>query len=258
MASAMVLVADSSKKSLDADALGGHDINQDACACLVPQMDMNDTDFESGRNAMIERQLRRRGIRDERVLRAMQEVPRHEFVPLPFQHAAYEDRPIAIGEAQTISQPYMVAAMTEAAHLNPGDKVLEIGTGSGYQAAILAHLGAQVISMERIRSLADSAQQRLTELGYDNVRVIPDDGSTGYPERAPYAAIMVTAAAPAVPQVLISQLAEGGRLVIPVGTLQLQTLQVISKHADRLSVRDLDPCQFVPLVGKQAWPEKMS
>jgi protein-L-isoaspartate(D-aspartate) O-methyltransferase len=258
MASAMVLVADSSKKSLDAGALGGHDINQDACACLVPQMDMNDTDFESGRNAMIEWQLRRRGIRDERVLRAMQEVPRHEFVPLPFQQAAYEDRPIAIGEAQTISQPYMVAAMTEAAHLNPGDKVLEIGTGSGYQAAILAHLGAQVISMERIRSLADSAQQRLTELGYNNVRVIPDDGSTGYPERAPYAAIMVTAAAPAVPQVLISQLAEGGRLVIPVGTLQLQTLQVISKHADRLSVRDLDPCQFVPLVGKQAWPEKMS
>jgi|SRR5690242_3972076 len=221
-------------------------------------MAMSDTDFESGRNAMIEWQLRRRGIHDERVLRAMQEVPRHEFVPPVSQQAAYEDRPIAIGEAQTISQPYMVAAMTEAAHINPGDKVLEIGTGSGYQAAILAHLGAQVITMERIRSLADSAQQRLSELGYRNVRVVPEDGSVGYPESAPYEAIVVTAGAPAVPQVLISQLADGGRLVIPVGTLQLQTLQVVSKHADKLSVRDLDPCQFVPLVGKQAWPESMN
>lgn len=225
---------------------------------LVPQISMSNTDFESERRAMIEWQLRRRGIHDERVLRAMQEVPRHEFVPLPLQQAAYEDRPIVIGEAQTISQPYMVAAMTEASQLNPGDKVLEIGTGSGYQAAILAHLGAEVITLERIRSLADSAQQRLSDLGYRNLRVIPEDGSVGYPEGAPYAAIIVTAAAPAVPQVLINQLAEGGRLVIPVGTLQLQTLQVISKHADKLLVRDLDPCQFVPLVGKQAWPESMA
>ena len=221
-------------------------------------MPMGKTDFESERNVMIEWQLRRRGIHDERVLRAMEEVPRHEFVPPVSQEAAYEDRPIAIGEAQTISQPYMVAAMTEAADTHPGDKVLEIGTGSGYQAAILAHLGAQVITMERIRSLADSAQQRLLDLGYSNVRVIGEEGSAGYPEGAPYAAIIVTAAAPAVAQVLISQLAEGGRLVIPVGTLQLQTLQVISKHADNISVRDLDPCQFVPLVGKQAWPEKMN
>ncbi|HEX5410877.1 MAG TPA: protein-L-isoaspartate(D-aspartate) O-methyltransferase [Terriglobia bacterium] len=219
---------------------------------------MSNTGFESERNTMVEWQLRRRGIQDERVLRAMQEVPRHEFVPPLFQQAAYEDRPIVIGEAQTISQPYMVAAMTQAARVSPGDKVLEIGTGSGYQAAILAHLGAEVISMERIRSLADSAQQRLSDLGYHNVRIVPEDGSAGYPEEGPYAVIIVTAAAPAVPGMLVSQLAEGGRLVIPVGSLHLQTLQVISKHADEVLVRDLDPCQFVPLVGKQAWPESMT
>lgn len=212
--------------------------------------------FEAERRAMIEGQLRRRGIHDERVLQAMFEVARHEFVPANLKHEAYEDRPIVIGEGQTISQPYMVAAMTEAAHIHPGDKVLEIGTGSGYQVAILAHLGAEVISMERIAGLAESAQARLSRLGYCNVQVIPEDGSAGYPPGAPFAAIIVTAAAPAVPQVLVSQLAEGGKLVIPVGTLQLQTLQVFSKHADKLFVRDLDPCQFVPLVGKQAWPKR--
>jgi protein-L-isoaspartate(D-aspartate) O-methyltransferase len=214
--------------------------------------------FEPERRAMIEWQLRRRGIHDERVLKTMFEVPRHEFVPVRNIQEAYEDRPIAIGEGQTISQPYMVAAMTMAALPEPEDKVLEIGTGSGYQAAILAHLGAEVISMERIPCLAESAQARLSRLGYPRVQVIPEDGTMGCPEGAPYAAILVTAAAPAVPQVLVSQLAEGGRLVIPVGTLQLQTLQVISKHADKLRVRELDPCQFVPLVGKQAWPERMT
>jgi protein-L-isoaspartate(D-aspartate) O-methyltransferase len=219
---------------------------------------MNDIPFESERRAMIEWQLRRRGIHDERVLRAMFEVARHDFVPTNFKHEAYEDRPIMIGEGQTISQPYIVAAMTEAAQFKPRDKVLEIGTGSGYQAAILAHLGAEVITMERILSLAESAQARLSRLGYLNVQVFPEDGSAGYPAEAPYAAILVTAAAPAVPQVLVSQLAEGGRLVIPVGTLQLQTLQVILKNADNLLVRELDPCQFVPLVGKQAWPERMT
>jgi protein-L-isoaspartate(D-aspartate) O-methyltransferase len=216
---------------------------------------MNDTAFEPARRAMIERQLRRRGVEDERVLQAMYEVPRHEFVPPLWQSAAYEDRPIVIGEGQTISQPYIVAAMTEAAQVKPGEKVLEIGTGSGYQAAILAQLGAEVITLERIPRLAESARERLSRLGYRNVRIVPEDGSVGYPAEAPYAAILVTAAAPAVPGVLVSQLAEGGHLVIPVGTLQLQRLQVISRHADKLSVRDLDPCQFVPLVGRQAWPE---
>jgi protein-L-isoaspartate(D-aspartate) O-methyltransferase len=219
---------------------------------------MSEIPFESERRAMVESQLRRRGIRDERVLKAMFEVPRHEFVPLADQAAGYEDRPIVIGEGQTISQPYMVAAMTEAAEIASGTKVLEIGTGSGYQSAVLAHLGAEVITLERVKRLADSARERLARMGYHTVRVISQDGSEGYPAEAPYAAILVTAAAPAVPQVLVSQLAEGGRLVIPVGSLQLQTLQVISKHGGELSVRELDACQFVPLVGKQAWPETVS
>jgi protein-L-isoaspartate(D-aspartate) O-methyltransferase len=219
---------------------------------------MSDIVFESERRAMIEWQLRRRGIYDERVLKAMFEVPRHEFVPLLYQQAAYDDRPIVIGDGQTISQPYMVAAMTEAAEVHPGDRVLEIGTGSGYQAAVLAHLGAEVITMERISRLAEAARDRLCRLGYAGIQVVAEDGSEGYPERAPYSGIVVTAAAPAVPHVLVGQLAEGGHLVIPVGTLQLQTLQVISKHGDKLSVRNLDPCQFVPLVGKQAWPEGMN
>ena len=219
---------------------------------------MDNIPFESERRAMVEWQLRRRGIHDERVLRAMFEVPRHEFVPPLFQSKAYDDQPIAIGDGQTISQPYMVAAMTEAARIEPGDRVLEIGTGSGYQAAILAHLGAEVITLERIPRLADSARERLERLGYSGVRVATADGSAGYPVGAPYAAILVTAAAPAVPEFLVTQLANGGRLLIPVGTLELQTLQVISKYADKISIRDLDPCQFVPLVGKQAWPERMS
>ena len=216
---------------------------------------MSEIVFESERRAMIEWQLRRRGIYDERVLQAMFEVPRHEFVPPLYQEAAYDDRPIVIGDGQTISQPYMVAAMTEAAEVHPGDKCLEIGTGSGYQAAIFAYLGAEVITMERIPRLAEAARERLSRLGYRGIEGIAEDGSEGYPPRAPYAAIVVTAGAPAVPQVLVDQLAEGGRLVIPVGTLQIQTLQVISKHGDELWVRELDPCQFVPLVGKQAWPE---
>jgi protein-L-isoaspartate(D-aspartate) O-methyltransferase len=216
---------------------------------------MSDIAYEAERRAMIEVQLRRRGIGDERVLQAMFDVPRHEFVPPLHQEAAYDDRPIVIGDGQTISQPYMVAAMTEAAEVEAGDRVLEIGTGSGYQAAILARLGAEVITMERIPRLAQAARERLLRLGYDGIQVIVQDGSAGYPERAPYQAILVTAAAPTIPQVLVGQLADGGRLVIPVGTLHLQTLEVISKRGDELSVRDLDPCQFVPLVGKQAWPE---
>ena len=219
---------------------------------------MSEIPFESERRAMVDAQLRRRGIRDERVLQAMFEVPRHEFVPVSEQGVAYEDRPIVIGDGQTISQPYMVAAMTEAAEIAPGDKVLEIGTGSGYQSAVLAHLGAKVITIERVKWLAESARERLARLGYRNVRVIFEDGSEGYPAEAPYTAILVTAAAPAVPRALVSQMEEGGRLVIPVGSLQLQTLQVISKHGEETSVRELDPCQFVPLVGKQAWPETES
>ena len=207
---------------------------------------------------MVEHQLRRRGIRDERVLEAMLDVPRHEFVPLSALEDAYEDRPLIIGEAETISQPYIVAAMTEAARVEPGSKALEIGTGSGYQAAILAHLGAKVYTVERNFHLAEVARARLARLGYNGVEVIWGDGSEGNPAAAPYDVILVTAAAPAVPKTLKDQLADGGRLVIPVGDLQHQDLHLITRQGNQFTTRLLDPCQFVPLIGKNAWPEKRS
>lgn len=211
--------------------------------------------FETERRAMIEEQLRRRGIQDNRVLQAMYEVPRHEFVPPNLAAMAYDDRPISIGDGQTISQPYMVAAMTEAAQVSPGDKALEVGTGSGYQAAVLAHLGANVITLERNPWLAATARERLQRLGYSSVQVITDDGSGGYSPAAPYDVILVTAGAPKVPQALVQQLADEGRLLIPVGNLYQQTLQLFRKHRNELSVHELDACQFVPLIGTQAWPE---
>jgi len=207
---------------------------------------------------MVENQLRRRGIRDERVLVAMLEVPRHEFVPWGAIGAAYEDRPLAIGESETISQPYIVAAMTEAARLEPGAKALEIGTGSGYQAAILVQLGAKVYTLERNFGLSEAARARLARLGYTSVEVIWGDGSEGYDAAAPYDVILVTAAAPAVPKVLKDQLAAGGRLVIPVGDLQHQDLHLITRQGNEFTTRLLDPCQFVPLIGKNAWPAKAS
>jgi protein-L-isoaspartate(D-aspartate) O-methyltransferase len=211
--------------------------------------------FEAERLAMVEHQLRGRGIRDAKVLEAMRAVPRHEFVPPQYVGAAYDDRPLPIGESETISQPYMVAAMSVAAGVEPGDKALEVGTGSGYQAAILAHLGAQVYTMERNSLLADAARQRLARLGYKQVEVLCGDGSEGYPPAAPYDVIVVTAAAPKVPFTLLDQLADGGRLAIPVGTLQRQDLLLVFKHAGQTVTRMLDPCMFVPLIGKYAWPE---
>ncbi len=212
--------------------------------------------FESERRAMVEEQLRRRGIRDERVLEAMFKVPRYEFVPMAFMDAAYEDRPLPISESETISQPYIVAVMTEAARVEPGDKVLEIGTGSGYQAAILAYLGAKVYSVERNFRLAEVARARLARLGYVGIEVIWGDGSEGYAAAAPYQVILVTAAAPRVPQAHLDQLAEGGRMLIPVGDLHHQDLHLIFRHANEFPTRVLDPCQFVPLIGKHGWPEK--
>jgi len=212
--------------------------------------------FESERRAMIEIQLRRRGIRDERVLEALFSVPRHEFVAPGLVSAAYDDRPLPIGEAETISQPYIVAAMTVAARVDPGDRALEVGTGSGYQAAILAQLGAQVYSIDRNAKLAEAARLRLERLGYTNVEVLSGDGSEGYAAAAPYQIIVVTAAAPQVPPALLEQLAEGGRLVIPVGDRQRQDLQLIFKHGGQTATRLLDPCQFVPLIGKHGWPEQ--
>jgi protein-L-isoaspartate(D-aspartate) O-methyltransferase len=211
--------------------------------------------YEAERRAMVEYQIHRRGIRDEKVLEAMLSVPRHEFVPAPYLGSAYDDRPLPIGETETISQPYIVAAMTAAAQVHPGDQVLEIGTGSGYQAAVLACLGARVYSMERNFLLAEAARTRLARLGYHGIEVIWGDGTEGHAAAAPYAAILVTAAAPKVPQPLLDQLADGGRLVIPVGNLWHQELEVIFKHGNQLATRVLDPCQFVPLIGRHAWPE---
>jgi protein-L-isoaspartate(D-aspartate) O-methyltransferase len=211
--------------------------------------------YEAARRAMVEHQIRRRGICDEKVLEAMLFVPRHEFVSADQLAAAYDDRPLPIGESETISQPYIVAAMTAAAGVQPGDKVLEIGTGSGYQAAILAYLGGKVYSIERNPVLAEAARQRLARLGYEGIKVIEGDGSEGYPSSAPYQAILVTAASPQVPQPLLDQLANGGRMVIPVGDLWHQDLQLLFKHQGHVATRFLDPCQFVPLIGKHAWPE---
>ncbi len=214
-----------------------------------------DVPFESGRRLMIELQLRRRGIQDERVLEAMFRVPRHEFVPSAYVNAAYDDRPLPIGESETISQPYIVAVMTQASRVEAGDRALEIGAGAGYQAAVLAYLGAKVYTVERNAKLAQAARERLKRLGYENVEVITGDGSEGYAPAAPYQVILVTAAAPRVPETLLDQLAEAGRLVIPVGDLHHQTLFLITRRGNEISQEALDPCQFVPLIGKHGWPE---
>lgn len=213
-------------------------------------------DFQARARHMIETQLRNRGIRDERVLEAMLRVPRQEFVPPELAAAAYEDRPLPIGDRETISQPYIVAAMTEAARVQPGDKALEVGTGSGYQAAILASLGAKVYTIETNLRLAQEARERLARLGYPNVQVFSGDGSEGLPAHAPYDIILVTAAAPSVSPALVKQLAEEARLIIPVGDLYHQDLLLLIKHGGETVTHLLDPCQFVPLVGKGGWPEK--
>jgi protein-L-isoaspartate(D-aspartate) O-methyltransferase len=204
---------------------------------------------------MIETQLRRRGIRDERVLEAMLRVPRHEFVPAELVEAAYEDRPLPIGNKETISQPYMVAAMTEAACVESGDRVLEVGTGSGYQAAILAYVGAQVDTIERNPRLAQEARERLERLGFRNIQVFVGDGSEGLAANAPYNLILVTAAAPSVSSALVGQLDKEGRLIVPVGDLHRQDLLLVTKHGGKTETHLLDPCQFVPLIGKGGWPE---
>ena len=216
---------------------------------------MGEALFESQRRAMIEDQLLRRGISDQRVIEAMLTVPRHEFVPAAAVNLAYQDRPVQIGEAQTISQPYMVAVMTEAASIRPGEKALEIGAGSGYQAAILAHLGAKVYAVERSYRLVESARSRLARLGYEGVEIIWGDGTEGYAAAAPYQVILVTAGAPSVPDPLRDQLDDGGRLLIPLGDLRQQVLTLVTRHGSEFVTQLLDPCQFVPLVGRYGWPE---
>ena len=198
-----------------------------------------------------------RNISSETVIRAMEQVPRERFVPQDSRHMAYLDLPLSIGEGQTISQPYVVAMMTEAMELSGGDRVLEIGTGSGYQTAILSALTprGRVVTMERVPALMQQARQRLEELGYRNVEVQLAGSSLGCPSKGPYDAIIVTAAAPRLPKSLISQLAIGGRLVIPVGTLSQQELVQARRTDEGLSLRVLGPCRFVPLLGAEAFPQ---
>jgi len=209
--------------------------------------------FAGERRRMIETQIRKRGVSSPRVLEAMAAVPRHEFVPAKFRDYAYADKPLPIGERQTISQPYMVAAMTEALELTGSERVLEIGTGSGYQAAVLSLVASQVITVESHTSLALAAQERLTNLGYANVHVHNGDGSAGFPDAAPYDAILVTAGAPEIPQVFASQLQEGGRLVIPVGGRDNQILVRARKENGELKSRVLFDCKFVLLLGRYGW-----
>jgi protein-L-isoaspartate(D-aspartate) O-methyltransferase len=208
------------------------------------------------RAAMVETQLRLRGIRDERVLAAMGTVPRERFVPEFDRSLAYADAALPIDAGQSISQPYMVARMTELLAVRPGDRVLEIGTGSGYQAAILANLGARVLSFERHAELADEARRRLELLGFaDAVEIRIADGSLGDPTATAFDGIVVTAAAPSIPGALLEQLAEGGRLVIPVGSRDRQQLVVATRHGDGWDQRSDGECVFVPLVGAGGWPE---
>jgi len=204
--------------------------------------------YETLRQRMIDEHLRARGITDQRVLEAMARVPRHEFAPQRYRDQAYEDHPLPIGEGQTISQPYIVAIMLEALSLIASDRVLEVGTGSGYVTALLAQLTAEVISIERHRALADSASEVLSRLGYQNVRVIVGDGSRGFAEAAPYTAISVSAAAPHLPHELMDQLAEGGRLIIPIGWEDSQQLQLLEKRDGQLRTSRRELCRFVPLI----------
>jgi protein-L-isoaspartate(D-aspartate) O-methyltransferase len=210
---------------------------------------------ESHRIRMVETQIKARGIKDEMVLEAMRKVPRHLFVPLESVDSAYSDRPLPIGYGQTISQPYMVAVMTEALGLDGGEKVLEVGTGSGYQAAVLAEVADRVITTERVPELAGQARSTLRDLGYANIEVVVTDGSRGYLPEAPYEAVIVTAGAPEIPAALVGQLTDGGRLVIPVGNNYQQTLTRVTRRGREWKTERLEGCVFVPLIGEYGWSE---
>ena len=212
-------------------------------------------DFQALRNQMVDRQIAGRGVRDRRVLAAMRTVPREAFVPADLAEFAYDDSPLPIAEEQTISQPYVVAFMAEALEIRPDDKVLEIGAGSGYAAAVLSRLGREVFAVERHESLVREAEERLVRLGYSNVRFLHGDGTLGWSEHAPYDAIVVAAGGPEVPPALLAQLAEGGRLVIPIGPDQRnQDLIRVRRPAEGdMSREALGPVRFVPLIGAQGW-----
>lgn len=206
---------------------------------------------------MVARQIRSRGIISARVLDAMAAVARHEFVPVEVQASAYADEALPIGGGQTISQPFMVAAMSDALQLSGSERVLEIGGGCGYQAAVLSLLARDVVVVELRPSLAGAARERLARLAYANVRIEEGDGSLGWPAAAPYDAILVSAAAPAIPPPLIEQLAEGGRLVIPVGDSERQSMLRITKRAAGVAQESLLTCRFVPLLGRHGWPDSL-
>ena len=210
-------------------------------------------DFPKARLKMVEEQIVSRGVSDSKLIAAMKKIPRHLFVEEALQNQAYSDHPLPIGEKQTISQPYMVALMTEALLLTGKEKVLEIGTGSGYQTAILAELSEKVFSIERIRPLALRARKLLYELGYFNVEIKIFDGTFGWMEESPFDAMIVTAGSPDIPQPLIDQLAIGGRLVIPVGDAFVQDLFRVTKIEEGIKKEDLGGCRFVKLIGKYGW-----
>ena len=213
-------------------------------------------DFPKARLRMVEEQIIGRGIKDPRVIAAMKKVPRHLFVEEALQSQAYSDHPLPIGEKQTISQPYIVALMTEALRLEGRGKVLEIGTGSGYQTAVLAELAGKVFSIERIRSLTIKARKLVYELGYLNVEIKFSDGTSGWAEEGPFDAIIVTAGAPEIPQPLVDQLIIGGRLVVPVGDPYSQDLLRIIKTEQGMKKEDLGGCRFVKLIGRHGWEEE--
>jgi protein-L-isoaspartate(D-aspartate) O-methyltransferase len=213
-------------------------------------------DFAMARKRMVDEQIASRGIKDLHVLHAMSKVPRHRFVEEALQGQAYNDYPLPIGEKQTISQPYMVALMTEALELKGDERVLEIGTGSGYQAAILSELAEWVYSIERIRSLANRARKLFDELDIYNVEIKVSDGTHGWKEKAPFHAITVTAGAPEIPQPLLDQLDLGGRLVVPIGDAFSQTLVRVIRTEEGFKREDLGGCHFVKLIGEHGWQEE--
>ncbi len=209
--------------------------------------------YQLAREEMVDVQIARRGIRDERVLEAFRTVPRHLFVPARDRDHAYADSPLPIGKGQTISQPYIVAYMTDLLNLQGDEIILEIGTGSGYQAAILGGLAAEVHTIERHDKLARAAQKRLSKLGYENIHVHQGDGTLGLLEFAPYAAVMVTAAAPAVPRPLLEQLQDGGKLIMPVGERFGQVMELWQRRGEEFTSKKLAPVAFVPLLGRHGW-----
>lgn len=211
--------------------------------------------YESERNRMVDEQIVTRGVKDQRVLAALRRVPRHEFLPEAIRGMAYGDHALPLGEGQTMSQPYMVAIMTELLDLKGTERVLEIGTGSGYQAAVLAELCEKVYTVERIKTLAEKARAVLDRLGYKRVAIKIYDGTYGWKEMAPFDAIVVTAGAPDIPAPLVEQLRDGGRMVIPVGERYGQMLVKVVKTAEGLVTEKSIPCMFVPLIGNHGWNE---